>query len=101
MKKEEKIEISFKFAEKHEKANLYQVLVHNDDFTPMEFVIRVLEKFFFLSRAKAAEIMLEAHTKGISACGIFSRDLAESKISQVVEYARDYQHPLLCSMENA
>lgn len=79
--------------------SLYQVLLHNDDFTPMEFVVGVLESFFYMSRSKAAEIMLEAHRQGKAVCGLFSKDVAESTITQVIEYARTKEHPLTCSME--
>jgi len=88
-------------AEQVEKPSLYQVVVHNDDFTPMEFVVAALEKFFYLERRIAAKLMLEAHTKGRAVCGIFSRDFAESKISQFIEHAREHEHPLICSMEAA
>jgi ATP-dependent Clp protease adaptor protein ClpS len=79
--------------------SLYHVLLHNDDFTPMEFVVSVLEMFFFLDRRKASSLMIEAHIQGKALCGIFSKDFAESKTSQVVEYARLHEHPLVCSME--
>ncbi len=81
--------------------SLYQVLIHKDDYTPMEFVVSVLEKFFFMERARAAEVMLDAHVKGKAVCGIFTRDFAESKISQVVAHAERNDHPLNCSMEMA
>ena len=78
---------------------LYQVMLLKDDFTPMEFVVTVLEKFFFMDRRRATEVMLDAYMKGKAVCGVFTRDYAESKISQVVEYAERYDHPLNCSME--
>ena len=78
---------------------LYQVLVHNDDFTPMEFVVAAIEKHFYHSRRKAAEITMEAHVNGTAVCGTFSRDYAESKVAQVLEYAQSHEHPLVCSME--
>jgi ATP-dependent Clp protease adaptor protein ClpS len=81
--------------------SLYQVVVHNDDFTPMEFVVSILEKFFYMDRCRAAEIMHEAHITGKAICGLFSKDFAESKISQVIDYSRLHDHPLLCSMEVA
>lgn len=81
--------------------SLYQVFVHNDDYTPMEFVVSLLEKFFYLDRLKATEIMLEAHIKGKAAAGVYTRDMAETKVSQVIDYARSYEHPLICSMEAA
>ena len=81
--------------------SLFQVLIHKDDFTPMEFAISVLEKFFFMERPRASEVILDAQATGKAVCGIFTRDFAESKISQVVEYAESHEHPLLCSMETA
>lgn len=78
---------------------LYQVFLHNDDFTPMEFVVGLLEKFFYMDRRKAADVMLKAHTSGMALCGIFSRDFAEAKVSQIIEYARQHEQPLTCSME--
>lgn len=80
---------------------LYQVFLHNDDFTPMEFVMGILEKLFFMDRRKAAEVMLEAHTSGRALCGIFSKDFAEAKVFQVIEYARKHEQPLSCSTEAA
>jgi ATP-dependent Clp protease adaptor protein ClpS len=80
---------------------LYNVRVHNDDFTPMEFVIGILEKFFYMDRRQATNIMLEAHMKGKASCGVYSKEVAESKVSQVVDYARLHEHPLICSMEAA
>ena len=82
-------------------SHLYQVFIENDDFTPMEFVMAVLEKFFYMSREKAARVMLEAHTLGKSVCGSYSRDIAETKILEVVEYTRKHEHPLMCGMEAA
>lgn len=79
----------------------FQVVIYNDDFTPMEFVMSILERFFFMKRHQAAEKMLEAHTQGKAACGIFTKDVAESKIAQVMEYAILHQHPFNCSMEAA
>lgn len=78
---------------------LYQVALLNDDFTPMEFVVAVLEKFFFMDRHQASETMLEAHIKGKAICGCFSKDIAESKITQVEDYATINEHPLVLTME--
>ncbi len=78
---------------------LYQVFLVNDDYTPMEFVVEVLERFFFMSRDKATHIMLQVHTTGKGICGIFTRDVAETKVNQVNEYSRNHQQPLLCGME--
>ncbi|MBS0001462.1 MAG: ATP-dependent Clp protease adapter ClpS [Thioalkalivibrio sp.] len=79
----------------------FKVVVMNDDYTPMEFVVEVLETFFGMDREKATRIMLHVHTRGKGVCGLFSRDVAETKVAQVNEYARHHQHPLLCSMEEA
>jgi ATP-dependent Clp protease adaptor protein ClpS len=81
--------------------SLYQVVLHNDNFTPIEFVIGILEKYFYMGRREAAEKTLEAHAKGRSICGMFSKDFAEAKIAQVMEYAGVHDHPLHCSMEVA
>ena len=78
---------------------LYQVLLLNDDFTPMDFVVEVLQVFFAMSREKATQVMLHVHTRGKGVCGVFTRDVAESKVTQVNEFSRLHQHPLLCSME--
>jgi len=80
---------------------LYKVILLNDDYTPMEFVVQVLEKFFGLGREKATQIMLHVHTRGKGVCGVFTREIAETKVSQVNEYSRRHQHPLLCTMEEA
>ncbi|MGH8657699.1 MAG: ATP-dependent Clp protease adapter ClpS [Gammaproteobacteria bacterium] len=81
------------------KPPLYQVVLLNDDFTPMDFVVHVLEHFFCLNRTKATQIMLEVHTRGKGVCGVFTREIAETKVSQVNAYSRDNQHPLLCTLE--
>ncbi|EKD72188.1 MAG: hypothetical protein ACD_45C00742G0008 [uncultured bacterium] len=78
---------------------MYQVVMHNDDFTPMEFVVAVLEAFFNMERAIAARLMYEVHTTGKAVCGIFSKDVAETKVDQVMDYARMHDHPLLCNTE--
>lgn len=80
---------------------LFKVLLLNDDYTPMEFVVQVLETFFRMSREKAVQIMLHVHTRGVGVCGVYTRDIAETKVSQVTEYARSHQHPLMCTMEEA
>jgi len=78
---------------------LYRVLLLNDDYTPMEFVIRVLENFFGLNRERATLVMLKVHNEGSGIAGVFPKDIAESKVRQVVDYAREHQHPLQCVME--
>ncbi len=80
---------------------LYKVVLINDDYTPMEFVVNILETFFSLDRETATRIMVEVHTKGKGICGIFTYEIAETKVSQVNSYSLDNQHPLLCSMEKA
>jgi ATP-dependent Clp protease adaptor protein ClpS len=78
---------------------LYKVLLLNDDYTPMDFVIEVLEYFFRMDREKATQVMLHVHTRGMGVCGIFTRDVAETKVALVNDYSRQNQHPLLCTME--
>jgi len=83
------------------KPPLYKVIILNDDYTPMEFVVLVLEKFFNMDREKATRIMLHVHTRGMGVCGVFTRDIAETKVTQVNDFSRNNQHPLLCTMEKA
>lgn len=78
---------------------LYKVVLFNDDYTPMDFVVEVLEVFFNMDREKATKIMLTVHTQGKAVCGLFTRDVAETKAMQVNQYARESQHPLLCEIE--
>lgn len=80
---------------------LYQVVLLNDDFTPMDFVIVVLETFFGFDRERATQVMLHVHTRGKGVCGVFTREVAETKVTQVNEFSRTHQHPLLCTMEKA
>jgi ATP-dependent Clp protease adaptor protein ClpS len=80
---------------------MYKVLLLNDDYTPMEFVVLVLETFFRMDRERATQIMLHVHTRGVGVCGIFTRDIAETKVMQVNDYSRSHQHPLMCTMEEA
>ena len=80
---------------------LYKVVLLNDDYTPMDFVVHILESFFLIDRENATRIMLEVHTKGKGVCGIFTHEIAETKVSQVNDYARENNHPLLCTMEKA
>lgn len=77
----------------------YKVLLLNDDFTPMEFVVHILEDFFTMNREKATQVMLNVHTKGMGVCGVYSRDVAETKVELVNAYAKENQHPLKCVME--
>lgn len=78
---------------------LFKVLVLNDDFTPMEFVVVVLQKFFGMDRERATRIMLQVHREGSGVCGVFPKDVASTKVEQVVSFARQHQHPLACVME--
>ncbi len=78
---------------------MYKVVLNNDDYTPMDFVVHVLESFFSMDRHKATQVMLAVHTEGKGVCGTFSREIAETKVNQVNDYSRKHQHPLLCSME--
>ncbi len=84
---------------KTQKPSLYRVLILNDDYTPMEFVVYVLERFFNKSREEATRIMLHVHQHGVGVCGVFTYEVAETKVSQVVDTARRHQHPLQCTME--
>lgn len=84
---------------KLKKPPLYRVLLINDDFTPMEFVVDVLETIFAMERTRATQVMLEVHTKGQGVCGVFSFEIAETKVAQVMGLAKQHQHPLLCTME--
>jgi ATP-dependent Clp protease adaptor protein ClpS len=79
--------------------NLYRVLLLNDDYTPMEFVVHVLERFFSKSREEATQIMLHVHQHGVGECGVFTYEVAETKVTQVMDFARKQQHPLQCVME--
>ena len=78
---------------------LYQVVLLNDDFTPMEFVVTILEKFFGKNTNEATRIMLQVHSKGKAVCGVYTFDIAETKVSQVNDYARGFDYPLLCRLE--
>jgi ATP-dependent Clp protease adaptor protein ClpS len=79
--------------------NLYRVLLLNDDYTPMEFVVHVVERFFSKSREEATRIMLHVHQHGVGECGVFTYEVAETKVTQVMDFARKHQHPLQCVME--
>lgn len=84
---------------KPKKPSQYKVLLLNDDYTPMEFVVHVLERFFGLNHAQAFDIMLTVHKKGLAVVGVFSFEVAETKVAQVMDFARRHQHPLQCTME--
>ncbi|MBK9494856.1 MAG: ATP-dependent Clp protease adapter ClpS [Xanthomonadales bacterium] len=80
---------------------MWQVLLLNDDFTPMEFVVDVLKTFFGMNHERATQVMLHVHTRGKGLCGVYTREVAETKVQHVNEYSRAHQHPLMCSMEKA
>lgn len=84
---------------KTKKPSMYKVLMHNDDYTPMEFVVYVLERFFRKPHEEARRIMLHVHQRGVGVCGVFSYEVAETKAAQVMEFARRNEHPLQCSIE--
>lgn len=84
---------------KLKKPSLYRVLILNDDYTPMEFVVHVLERFFQKDREAATRIMLHVHNHGVGECGVFTYEVAETKVTQVMDFARQNQHPLQCVME--
>ena len=84
---------------KLKKTTLYRVILVNDDYTPMEFVVLVLQRFFRKGREEAVQIMLNVHTRGSGICGVFTAEIAESKVRQVLSFSRDNKHPLQCTME--
>ncbi|MEM7196394.1 MAG: ATP-dependent Clp protease adapter ClpS [Pseudomonadota bacterium] len=84
---------------KVKKPPLYKVLLLNDDYTPMEFVVHLLMRFFNLSQDKAEQIMIHVHTKGVGVCGVYPREIAETKVRLVMDFASENQHPLQCTME--
>ena len=84
---------------KLERPSMYKVVLLNDDFTPMDFVIEVLTEYFYMGEDKATQIMLQIHTQGVGVCGVFTKDVAETKVQIVNDYSRENHHPLMCSME--
>lgn len=84
---------------KLEEPPLYRVMLLNDDYTPMEFVVDVLQKIFSMDRQQATRVMLEVHTKGEGVCGVYTYEIAETKVAQVNSFSRQHEHPLLCTME--
>jgi ATP-dependent Clp protease adaptor protein ClpS len=84
---------------KTKRPSLYKVLLLNDDYTPMEFVVHVLEKYFSKGREEATRIMLHVHHKGVGICGVYTYEVAETKVTQVMDFARQHGHPLQCTME--
>ena len=86
---------------KTKKPSNYKVLMLNDDYTPMEFVVLVLQQFFAMSIEDATRVMLQVHQQGVAVCGVFTYEVAETKVTQVIDFARDNQHPLQCTLEKA
>jgi ATP-dependent Clp protease adaptor protein ClpS len=84
---------------KTKKPSMYKVLLLNDDYTPMEFVVHVLERFFNKSRSEAERIMLHVHRRGVGVCGVYTYEVAETKVTQVIDFARRNEHPLQCTLE--
>ncbi len=80
---------------------LFKVMLLNDDYTPMEFVVMVLQRFFGMDRERATQVMLKVHTEGVGICGVYPKDIAGTKVEQVTRFARDNQHPLQCTMEES
>ncbi len=83
------------------KPSNYKVLMLNDDYTPMEFVVLILQQFFTMSIEDATRVMLQVHQNGVAVCGVFTYEVAETKVSQVIDFAREHQHPLQCTLEKA
>jgi ATP-dependent Clp protease adaptor protein ClpS len=86
---------------KTKKPSLYKVLMLNDDYTPMEFVVHVLQRFFRMGIEDATRVMLHVHQRGVGVCGIFTYEVAETKVTQVMDFAKEHQHPLQCTLEKA
>jgi ATP-dependent Clp protease adaptor protein ClpS len=84
---------------KTKKPSMYKVLMLNDDYTPMEFVVHILERFFNKTREEATRIMLHVHRRGVGVCGVYTYEVAETKVTQVMDFARQHQHPLQCTLE--
>ncbi len=95
----QQIGVVVKTKPKTKKPSMYKVLLLNDDYTPMEFVVHVLERFFSKNREEATQIMLHVHRRGVGICGVYTYEVAETKVTQVIDFARRHQHPLQCTME--
>ena len=98
---QDQVGIATKTRAKPKKPSLFKVLMLNDDYTPMEFVVLCLQRFFRMNIEDATRVMLHVHQKGVGVCGVFSYEVAETKVSQVVDFARQNQHPLQCTLEKA
>jgi ATP-dependent Clp protease adaptor protein ClpS len=97
----EQVGIATKTRAKPKKPSQFKVLMLNDDYTPMEFVVMVLKRFFHMDLEQATRVMLHVHQKGVGVCGIFPYEIAETKVNQVMDFARQNQHPLQCTLEKA
>lgn len=84
---------------KTKKPSMYKVLLLNDDYTPMEFVVHILQRFFRMNMEQATEVMLHVHQRGVGVCGVFTYEVAETKVNQVLSFARQHEHPLQCTLE--
>ncbi|CAK0763032.1 specificity factor for ClpA-ClpP chaperone-protease complex [Azospirillaceae bacterium] len=91
--------VAVKARSKTKTPSMYKVLMLNDDYTPMEFVVQILEQIFHKSRQEATRIMLHVHRRGVGVCGVYTYEVAETKVAQVMDYARQNQHPLQCTLE--
>lgn len=97
----DQVGVATKTRAKSKKPSLFKVLMLNDDYTPMEFVVLVLKRFFHMDLEQATRVMLHVHQKGVGVCGVFSYEVAETKVNQVMDFARQNQHPLQCTLEKA
>lgn len=93
--------VATKTKTKPKKPSMYKVLLLNDDYTPMEFVVLILKRFFRMDMEEATRVMLHVHQKGVGVCGVFSYEVAETKVNQVMDFAKENQHPLQCTLEKA
>ena len=98
---QDQVGIATKTRAKPKKPSQYKVLMLNDDYTPMEFVVLVLKRFFSMDLEQATRVMLHVHQRGVGVCGIFTYEVAETKVNQVMDFARQNQHPLQCTLEKA
>ena len=98
---DDQIGIATKTRTRPKKPSMFKVLMLNDDYTPMEFVVMVLKRFFHMDLEQATRVMLHVHQKGVGVCGIFPYEIAETKVNQVMDFARQNQHPLQCTLEKA
>ncbi len=98
---DEQLGVATRTRTKPKKPNQYKVLMLNDDYTPMEFVVIVLKRFFRMDMEEATRVMLHVHQRGVGVCGVFPYEVAETKVNQVMDFARENQHPLQCTLEKA